>query len=321
MAGDDVALRIALSSYGHTRALKTGAVPIAGVRPVFAETPNMIEAYRRMVRDVAFDISELAPTTYFAARLAGAPYKALPIFVMRRFHHGGLLCRADARIAAPRDLAGKRFGLRAYSVTSAVWTRAILAEDHGLDLQQVTWVTDSEEHVETLRLPPNVQRAPANRSLGAMLMAGELDAAFAGLPGMGAPGGGGAMTDGSRLHELFADPAAVEADWYRRTGIYPIHGLIVIRDDVRAASPWLPRALYTAFCRAKDAYVAALLAGLDETGDDRRYRSLMALVGDPLPYGRAANRAAIDSLVDHSYRQGLIARRPDIDELFIDIDG
>ena len=120
---DQPNLKIAIGTYGHTRALKWGDVRIEGVDPAFVEVVPIIGAFRRMVRDVEFDICEMAPTTYMIARALGAPYIALPIFLMRRFHHGGFVVRPDAGIRVPKDLEGKSVGVRAYSVTTGVWTR------------------------------------------------------------------------------------------------------------------------------------------------------------------------------------------------------
>ena len=153
-------LKIAIGTYGHTAPIKKGAIPIAGVDADFVEVVPIIQAFRRMVRDVEFDICEMAPTTYMIARARGAPYIALPIFIMRRFHHGGFVVRPDAGIRAPKDLERKKVGVRAYSVTTGVWTRGIFVNEYGLDSSKVTWVVDDEEHVTTLKLPPNVVHAP-----------------------------------------------------------------------------------------------------------------------------------------------------------------
>src|SRR5215212_8985887 len=141
-----------------------------------------------MVRNVEFDVCELAPTTYIIARAFGAPFVALPIFVMRRFHHGGLLVRSDADIQNPKDLEGKKVGVRAYSVTTGVWTRGILVDEYGLDSSRVTWVVDDEEHVEQLRLPPNVVHVAEGKSLAGMMAAGEIQAGFAANAGIGREG-------------------------------------------------------------------------------------------------------------------------------------
>ena len=138
----------------------------------FITVHPQIGAFRRMVRDVEFDVCELAPTTYIIARAYGAPFVALPIFVVRRFHHSGLLVRPDAGIKTPKDLEGKKVGVRAYSVTTGAWTRQVLIDEFGLDSSKVTWVVDDEEHVTQLKLPPNVIHAPAGTSLAEMMANG-----------------------------------------------------------------------------------------------------------------------------------------------------
>src|SRR5271169_2001423 len=148
-------LKIAIADYGHTRTVKSGEVAIKGVEPDFIQVVPIIAAFRRMVRDLEFDVCEMAPTTYMIARARGAPYIALPIFLMRRFHHGGFVVRPDANIRTPKDLEGKKVGVRAYSVTTGVWTRGIFVNKYGLDSSKVTWVVDDEEHVTTLKLPSN----------------------------------------------------------------------------------------------------------------------------------------------------------------------
>jgi 4,5-dihydroxyphthalate decarboxylase len=309
-------LKIALGAYGHTAMLLDNSISIAGGAPDFAESADMIRAFRRMVRDVAYDVCEMAPTTYFAARSLGAPYIALPVFVMRRFHHGGIVCRRDAGIRSPTDLAGKRVGVRAYSVTTGVWTRGILADEYGLDIGKVTWVVADDDHVASLPLPPNVVRAPAGQSLAAMMATGELHAGFAGPAGLGNAVPRDSVSD--TYPDLFADAAPLEADWFQRTGIYPIHGLVVIKEDILSTDPTLAHSLFRALVEAKELYLRRLQSGEADRPDDRRYRALADIVGDPLPYGLAPNRPAIEALIDYSHRQGLIPRRPALHELFYD---
>ena len=181
-------LKIAVATYGHTKAIKSGAVAIAGIEPDFVEVAPIIGAFRRMVRDVEFDVCEMAPTTYMIARALGAPFIALPIFLMRRFHHGGFVVRPDSGIKVPKDLEGKKVGVRAYSVTTGVWTRGIFINEYGLDSSKVTWVVDDEEHVTALKLPPNVVHAPEGKSLQSMMKAGEIQAGFTGPAGVGRAG-------------------------------------------------------------------------------------------------------------------------------------
>src|SRR6201988_3404426 len=181
-------LKIAIATYGHTKAIKSGDVPIKGVDPDFVEVVPIIQAFRRMGRDVEFDVCEMAPTTYMIARALGAPYIALPIFVMRRFHHGGFVVRPDSGIAVPKDLEDRRVGVRAYSVTTGVWTRGIFTNEYGMDSSKVTWVVDDEEHVTALKLPPNVIHAPPGQSLQSMMASGEIEAGFTGPAGVGRSG-------------------------------------------------------------------------------------------------------------------------------------
>ena len=293
---DQPNLKIAIGTYGHTRALKWGDVRIDGVEPAFIEVVPIIGAFRRMVRDVEFDICEMAPTTYMIARALGAPYIALPVFLMRRFHHGGFVVRPDAGIKVPKDLEGKKVGVRAYSVTTGVWTRGIFVNEYGLDSAKVTWVVDDEEHVTTLKLPPNVVHAPQGKSLQSMMKAGEIQAGFSGPAGVGRAGppisgwdkAGAAAAD--TYPELIADVEKVEADWFRKSGIYPIHGLIVVKDEHIKRYPWLARSLMNAFVAAKMPYLEQLKQGQGDSPEDKRYRNFLSLMSDPLPYGIAANR-------------------------------
>ncbi|MGA8495841.1 MAG: PhnD/SsuA/transferrin family substrate-binding protein [Xanthobacteraceae bacterium] len=323
---DQPNLKIAIGTYGHTRALKWGDVRIEGVDPAFVEVVPIIGAFRRMVRDVEFDICEMAPTTYMIARSLGAPYIALPIFLMRRFHHGGFVVRPDAGIRVPKDLEGKKVGVRAYSVTTGVWTRGIFVNEYGLDSAKVTWVVDDEEHVTTLKLPPNVVHAPEGKSLQSMMKAGEIQAGFSGPAGVGRAGppisgwdkAGAAAAD--TYPELIADVEKVEADWFRKSGIYPIHGLIVVKVEHIKRYPWLARSLMNAFVEAKKPYLEELKRGQGDSPEDKRYRGFLSLMSDPLPYGSAANRASIEALVTYSLQQKLIPARPQLDQVFVDID-
>ncbi len=319
-------LKIAIATGGHTAALKDGRVPIEGVDADFVEVTPIIQAFRRMVRDVEFDICEMAPTTYMIARARGAPYIALPLFVMRRFHHGGFVTRPEANIKVPKDLEGKKVGVRAYSVTTGVWTRGIFTNEYDMDSSKVTWVVDDEEHVSTLKLPPNVEHCAAGSSLAAMMAAGELQAGFTGPAGIGRAGPPtgnweqGGQTQAQVYPELIPDVEKVEHDWYRRTGIYPIHGTIVVKDEALAKHPWLAKSLMEAFTKAKAPYIAELKAGKRDTADDKKYGGFLPLMEDPLPYGTKANAASIEALITYALQQELIPKRPKLSDVFVEID-
>lgn len=274
-----------------------------------------------MVRDVEFDVCELAPTTYIIARAYGTPFVALPIFVVRRLHHSGMLIRPDAGISTARDLEGKKVGVRAYSVTTGACLRQALMDDCGLDSSKVIWVVDDEENVTQLKLPSNVIQAPDGRSLADIMAAGDLAAGVEGAAGIGRTG---APTDNwqeieANYPDLLPDAVDLEADYFRRTGVCPMHGTIVVMDSVLAEHPWVARSLFDAFSQAKNEWVAKLHSG-EATGPGAdKYRALSKIVGpDPLPYGIEENRATIEALERTAFEQGLTPRRMSIDDLFVD---
>ena len=315
-------LDIAIARYGHTAALKDGAIPIDRVTPNFIEINPIIAAFRRMVREVEFDVCEMAPATYMIARSFGAPFKALPVFIMRRFHHGGFVVHPNGGVKQPRDIEGKQVGVRAYSVSTGIWTRGIFQNEYGVDLGKTTWMVDDEEHVQQLKLPANVQHVPAGKSLVDMMATGELQAAFSGPAGIGRAGAPKDGWDNPAVQapvysEIFPNSAELETRWFKQTGIYPTHGLIVVKDALLEAHPWLAKSLYEAFVQSKQAYLNRLNAGKATDPTDLNYVALSRIVGDPLPYGVADNLPAIKALILYSYQQKLIPREYDVDEMFV----
>jgi 4,5-dihydroxyphthalate decarboxylase len=316
-----VRLKIAIAEHPHTAAIRNGSIPIEGVDAEFVTVKPQIGAFRRMVRDVEFDVCELAPTTYIIARAYGAPFVGLPIFVVRRFHHGGMLVRPDAGIRTPKDLEGKKVGVRAYSVTTGVWLRQVLIDEFGVDASKVTWVVDDEEHVTQLELPPNVIHAPQGSSLADMMDSGELVAGLEGAAGIGRTGAptGGWQEVEADYPDLLPNAAELEAEYFARTGIYPMHGTIVVKDAVLAEHPWIAKSLYNAFDQAKKEWLARLDAGEATTATDKKYLALREIVGhDPLPYGIEENRKTIEALEQTAFKQGLTPRRMAMHELFVD---
>jgi len=300
---------------------------VKGATLSFVEVEPQILAFRRMVREVAFDVCELAPTTYIIAKAYGAPYTALPIFFERRFHHAGLLIRDDSGITGPKDLEGKKVGVRAYTVTTGVWTRGILVNEYGLDSSKVTWVVDDEEHVTQLKLPSNVVHVSEGKSLASMMASGEIQAGFANNAGIGREGPPKAgwqakeRKETETYRELFPDADRLGAEWYARTGIYPMHSTLVVKDEILKANPGLAQSLFDAFMESKNRYVKRLLAGESEGKNDKRYIKQMKVVGnDPLPYGLEVNRPGIETLALYAHQQGLTPRKLGINELFLNLN-
>jgi ABC-type nitrate/sulfonate/bicarbonate transport system substrate-binding protein len=293
---------------GANEALKTGAVTPHGFGFAFEEVPVLVHAFRRMVREVEFDISEMALTTYLVAKAHGAPFTAVPAFLVRGFHHAAIRHDPASAVREPKDLQGRKVGVnRGYTVTTGVWARAVLAEEYGVDLAEVTWVLSGDEHVESYRPPANVVPMPAGASLERMLLDGELAAVI------------GAGEGDPRLAPLIPDAREAGYRALAERGTYPINHLVVVKDELLKKYPDLGAEVFDAFARAKQGYVQRLRAGTiaEPTAADRTHRRVMELTGgDPLPYGIAPNRAVLEDLVRHVVDQHILDRAPVLDDLF-----
>jgi 4,5-dihydroxyphthalate decarboxylase len=314
-------LSVALGDYDRTRALSDGSVQIDGVEPVVMNlSPE--EIFFRAFRFAEFDISELSLSSFTVKTAAGdCPYVGVPAFLSRAFRHTSIYVRTD-RIRQPADLKGKRVGVAEYQLTANVWARALLEDEFGVKPCDIRWVRGGLEEPGRLekipiRLPADVhiEDAPAGATLSAMLADGSIDA-FIGprIPSCfqrGEPNVGW----------LFPDPAAAAADYFARTGIFPVMHIAGVRRTLVEQHPWLPAAVLKAFEQAK----VVALARLSDTSATkvtmpfveeqlRRTRELMG--PDFWSYGVAANRNALEAFLRHHHAQGLSSRRLAVEELF-----
>lgn len=300
-------LRTVTRTQGNNAALKSGEISPSTCRLVFEEVPVLVQAFRRMVRTLEFDVCEMAFTTYLCAKAHGTPFTALPIFLVRGFHHGAVLVRADAPMR-PGDLHGRRVGVnRGYTVTTGVWARAILQEEHGLDLSSVTWAPSGDEHVEAYEPPANVAPLAPGSDLGDLLVSGELAAVV------------GAEIDRPEVMPLIADPERAALTALTERGFYPINHVIVVRDELLTAHPDLAADLFAAFASAKRRYVDRLRAGAlaEPSTTDRLYARVLEATGDdPLPYGVDPNRKMIEALMAHAVTQQILSAPPGLADVF-----
>jgi 4,5-dihydroxyphthalate decarboxylase len=300
-------LKTVTRTQGNNRALKDGSVKPRTFTFDFEEVDPLIAAFRRMVRGNEFDICEMAITTYICAKAHGKPMTAIPVFLVRAFHHGAILINTKAGIRTPKDLEGQKVGVnRGYTVTTGVWARGILQQEHGVDLSKITWVLSGDEHVAEYRAPPNVVPIENGKKMAEMLVSGELAAAI-GVE-VGHPDVGSLI------------PNALEAGLQalREHGRYPINHMIVIKDELLAANSDLAADVFNAFAESKRLYVDRLKAGRIEkpTEVDNVHQRVMEIVGEPLPYGIAPNRRTIEQLIQHALMQGIISRPVTVEELF-----
>ena len=305
MTTGPAALKTAVATYAHTKGLKDGRVGVPGARLEHVEVSPIVAAFRRMVRTLEFDISEMAITTYLTAKAHGKAFTALPVFVMRQFHHAPIVYNVKSGVKSPRDLEGKKVGVRAYTVTTGVWARGILATEYGVDLSKVTWVVVDEEHVQEYQKPANVEERP-KANLGEMLVKGELAAAI----------GAGAI-DSPDVRPLIPSPREAEAAWYRKTGIYPVNHTVVVKDSLLQADPTLALRLFGAFKDAKELFLQEIASGATLAPDAQAIAQRRGVVGDdPLPYGVARNRKALEAIIQFARDQKILPRAVTPEEMF-----
>lgn len=299
--------RTVTRTQGNNQALKDGRVTARSFEFAFEEVDPLIAAFRRMVRGNEFDICEMAITTYICAKAHGKAMTAIPVFLVRAFHHGAILVNTKAGIRTPKDLEGKKVGVnRGYTVTTGVWARGVLQHEHGVDLSKITWVLSGDEHVAEYVPPANVVPIDKGKSMTEMLISGELAAAI------------GVEIDHPDVRPLI--PSAGEAGLaaLRSRGHYPINHLIVIKDELIAKHPGLAADTFGAFAEAKRIYLDRLKAGLIEkpSGVDKMHQRVMEIIGEPLPYGIEPNRGVIEELASHALTQGIITKPVGVDDLF-----
>jgi ABC-type nitrate/sulfonate/bicarbonate transport system substrate-binding protein len=301
-------LKTVTRTQGNNQAIKNGSVKPKTFEFAFEEVDPLIAAFRRMVRGNEFDICEMAITTYICAKSFGKPMTAVPVFLVRAFHHGAILVNAKAGIAEPKDLEGKKVGVnRGYTVTTGVWARGILQQEYGVDLRKITWVLSGDEHVAEYKPPANVVPMAAGKKMEDMLVSGELAAAI------------GVDVKHPDVKPLIPDALDAGLAAMRRNGLYPINHTVVIKDELLATHPDLAADVFNAFDEAKRRYVDRLKTGtLDKPNEtDRVHQRVMEMTGDdPLPYGIDANRHVIENLIDHALAQGIIAKPVTVNALF-----
>src|SRR5882724_2368148 len=287
----DKTVKTLLGDYPITQALKKGELKSRGVNLEFADVKTVSTAFKRVVRNLEFDCSELAVVTFLMAKAHGKPLSLLPAVVMARFQHPHIVYNMERGPLGPADLAGRRVGTRSYTVTTSTWLRGILADDYGVDLARVKWVTFEEAHVAEFRDPPSVERAPEGKELMAMLLAGEVDAAI--LP---------AVPTDPRLRPLIPNPAMAAESWSRKNRALQINHMVVVKESLSKSQPDAVREIYRLLAESKRA------AKLPKPGEF-----------DTHPFGLEANRRNLEVVIDYVFQQKMIPRRFSVDELFDDV--
>ena len=288
---DKVKLFTLMGSYPNAMALRDGRIRSDLLEFDFADVKVSNTAFKPLVREAKFDLAEVAIVTFLQAKLYGKPYVLIPATVVGRGQMHTIAYNPERGQLGPGDLDGKTLGVRAYTQTTGAWVRGILAEQYGVDLGSLNWVTFEESHVAEYQDPPNVRRAPEGKQLVQMLLDGELDAAVV-----------GDRFPDPRLKPLIPDAEAANRVWSQTHGGVPINHMLVIRRELEQSRPDVVREVWRVFREAKAASFAE--AGVPEL--------------DPLRFGIEPNRRSLEIIIDFAVRQGLLPRPFAVDELFTD---
>ena len=317
-------LTFACGLYDRMLRLYTGEVQPRGIDLTFLANDEPRDIFDRMGGKLEFDASEMSSSEFISRFGAGqCPFVAVPAFASRVFRHGFIFFNRKSGIRAPKDLEGRRVGVPLYSMSAAIWIRGLLQHEYGVELGKIHWVQGALKKagahgnptVAPLLEEPTMEINRSGKSLSKLLADGDIDAVISSRPVEGI----GSNPDIARI---FANYREVEKDYYRRTRIFPIMHLIVIRRDVHEAHPFVAQSLYDALCEAKDRALAQmrergalrymlpwLPADMDEIDD--------VFGGDPWPYGIEANRPTLEALVQYMVEQHFIPGRIPIEDLFV----
>jgi len=319
-------LKFGCGSYDRLEALWTGAVKPKGIDLAVTR----IDAPRHLfdlMDQGKFDVAEYGMTGLVVNAATGDDhFVAIPVFPSKMFRHGYIYVNRRKGVREPKDLAGRRIGVPNITQTAAIWQRGQLAHDYGADLSGVTWVTGAIDRpgplgagifTPALHVTTKMEKAPPNKSLDDLLVAGEIDAI---LGANRAP----SLGKNPDIVRLFPDYAREEREYYKRTGVQPIMHGVVVKRRLYEKNPGIAASLYRAFVEAKEKALAHLRpwgaqpimlpwmeAELDEIDE--------LFGGDPCSYGVEPNRKAISTLIDYMYEQGFIAKKPRVDDMFVPV--
>ena len=313
-----IPVTLACGDYEIVRALKEGKVEPDGIDLTLLTAMDSTTRHWRFLRNQEFDMAEVSCSSYIVSRDQGFPFRALPVFLHRRFRHGFVFINTGKGIRKPSDLAGRKIGIKSFLVTAIHWLRGILEHEYGVPHKSVEWFAELDEDVEFT--PPvglKLNRLPHAKSVETMLAEGELDAVL--HSSLIKP----FMRKDPRVARLFPDYKQEEMAYYRKTGIFPIMHVTAIRQELAERHPWVAINMFHAFEEAKAIAMRRMenprivpLAWYREAWEEQE----QILGRDPWEYGLTErNRHNLETLVGYSHEQGLIKRPIPLEELFLDM--
>lgn len=284
---DAVVLRTALGGHDHVKPLREGRVRSSRIVFDFVDLDPLPKAFRLMVRGDDLDLCEMAVVTHLLACHYGSGLTGLAIPLWSRLPHTNLVCPVGSDIRGPRDLEGRKVGVRAYAQTSGVWVRGVLASEYDVDLDSIRWVTMEDAHLAEYVDPPIAVRTTSELSLRALMLEGELAAIM-----------GEREVDPGGIRTVIDDAESAAAAWTAKTGIFPVNHTLSVRTRVLESHPWIAHELFELF------------------EESRRIAETEGAAPQPA-YGIAGNRASLQMLLDFSAQQHVTPRRYGVDELYL----
>ncbi|WP_250502117.1 phosphate ABC transporter substrate-binding protein [Caballeronia sp. AZ7_KS35] len=283
-------LRTNIADYPNTRAIREGRVssPLVNL-DVSAAPKSAHDGFKPMIRDDAFDAGELAIVTYLQARIYGKPYVMLPVPVLGRLQHHCIGFNRELGHLDPKDIEGRKVGVRTYAQTTGLWVRGILQHEYGVDIDKVQWMTIGDGHLAEYDDPSNCERLPAGSSLAKLMLDGELAAAIMGME----------MPSDPRIATLIPDSLAAAAQWSTREALIPINHVFVVHESLSRERPDVVREIFRMLVESRAQAPAEALATLP-------------------PIGLETNRKGLALAIDWAWEQKIIPRRLSVDELFDD---
>jgi 4,5-dihydroxyphthalate decarboxylase len=283
-----------MGNHVHAMPIKRGEVSSSLLSFDFADEPVPHEAFKPFVRDLKFDVGELAIVTLLQALAYDKQLVLLPLVISARFHHSSLGYPVSKGHLTPKDLEGRVVAVRTFSQTTGVWVRSILQHQFDVDLKKITFMTFDESHLAEFKDPPNCILPPKGRKLDDMLLAGEVDA---GIPIALAS----TLMSDKRLATIVPDPKASADDWYAVNQAAPINHMLVVRKSLAQSRPDLVREVYRMFRAGRDALPATPTGQIDM-----------------LPYGINKTKRSLELVIGYAHEQGVIPRRFSVDEVYAD---
>jgi 4,5-dihydroxyphthalate decarboxylase len=312
-------LTLACGDNEIVRPLINGKVQVDGVDLTILTDIDSATRHWRFLNNREFDLAEVSSSSYLAARDNDWPFRAIPVFLHRRFRHGFMFINTTKGITKPADLKGRRIGVKTLMTSAVLWMRGILEQEYGVPLNSIEWVAEIEDDVN-VTLPADIKYSvlPDDKSVETMLAEGELDAVF--HSDFVKP----FLAKDPRVARLFPDHKAEEMAYYQRTGIFPIMHVTGIRQELAEEYPWLAINLFRAFNEAKAIAMKRMvnprivpLAWYRAAWEEQE----QVLGPDPWEYGLTdKNRKNLETLVGYSHAQGLIKKRPTLEQLFLSVD-